>query len=115
MWSRLDDGLIDHPKIFRAAELLANKDGAAIVLGFFSVCLMYSNKHLTDGFVPTPVLRSFGHVEQPLVVADALTRAGLFDPDPQGIRIHDFGKYNKAADKVKQAREDDRRRKLDLT
>jgi hypothetical protein len=110
MWSRLDDALIDHRKIFVAGARLG-ENGPAIALGFYAVCLMWSNKHLSDGLVPTPILQSFTHVEKPLVVADALTKAGLFDRVSGGIKIHDFGEYNKPAADIKRERQHDRERK----
>lgn len=112
MWSRLDDALIDHRKVFLAGEALG-KNGAAVALGLYVVCLMWSNKHLTDGFVPFTTLKKFPHVDKPLVVADALTRAGLFEKAPNGIKIHDFIDYNQPAADVKKKRQADRERKRD--
>lgn len=111
MWARLDDALIDHEKIFTAGDLLG-KNGAAIALGFFAVGLMWSNKHLTDGFLKDAVIRSFGrHVEDPRRVADALAKAELFDKVEGGFQIHDFNDWNPTAANVKRKRREDRERK----
>ena len=110
MWSKLDDGLIDHPKVSIAGALLG-PNGVAVAIGFYAVCLMWTNKHLTDGFIPTEVVANFHHVERPLVVADALTKAGLLEPVLGGVRIHDFGDYNATADTIKKKRKEDRDRK----
>lgn len=110
MWARLDDELIDHRKIFIAGESIG-KNGAAIALGFYAVGLMWSNKHLTDGFLPTAVIKSFRHVDNPLSIADALAKAGLWDKDGSGFQIHDFGDFNPVASKVKAKRRRDKLRK----
>ncbi|HYM24948.1 MAG TPA: hypothetical protein VEU08_17145 [Vicinamibacterales bacterium] len=112
MWARLDDALIDHRKISAAATFLKrNGDGRAIALGFFAVALMWTNKHLTDGFIPEDVVEGFPHVKQPLAVADALVRAQLFERVEGGFQIHDFSDYNPPAERIKKKREEDRARK----
>lgn len=112
MWARLDDALIDHRKIAAAGGFLhRNGDGEAIALGFFAVGLMWSNKHLTDGFLPERVVSGFRHVKQPLAVADALVKAGLFERKEGGFQIHDFADYNPPAERIKKKREEDRARK----
>ena len=96
MWARLDDELIDHCKVFAAGELIG-KNGAAVALGFYAVGLMWSNKHLTDGFLSAAVVKNFRHTDDPLRVADALTKVGLFEKVSVGFRIHDFHDYNPSA------------------
>jgi hypothetical protein len=112
MWSRLDDELIDHAKVFAAGEVIG-KNGPAVALGFYAVGLMWANKHLTDGFLPMAVVRSFRHVDHPASVADALVKAGLWDKNGgSGFQIHDFGHFNASAAEVKRKRREDRARKL---
>jgi len=110
MWSRLDDQLIDHKKIFRAGELLG-KNGPAIALGFYAVGLMWSNKHLTDGHLPIAVVKGFPHVEKPLAVAEALTTAGLLEKNGDGFLIHDFKDFNPEGATVRARRRRDLQRK----
>lgn len=110
MWARLDDALIDHRKIFIAGDLLG-KNGAAIALGFYAVGLMWSNKHLTDGFIPDAVVKNFQHVDNPLTVAGALAKAELLDKVEGGFRIHDFHDHNPTAEAIKKKRREDRDRK----
>jgi hypothetical protein len=111
MWARLDDELIDHFKVFVAGEALG-KNGAAIALGFYAIGLMWSNKHLTDGFLPMAVVKHFRHVEHPTSVADALVKAGLWEKNGgSGYQIHDFADHNLRASKVKAKRSRDRQRK----
>jgi hypothetical protein len=110
MWSRLVDELIDHPKVFRAGKRIG-KNGPAIALGFYSVGLMWTNKHLTDGFLPTSTVENFRHVDHPLAVADALAHAGLFDKTDGGYQIHDFEDWNPSAKTIKRKLKTDRLRK----
>jgi hypothetical protein len=110
MWTRLDDSLIDHSKVCRAGQLLG-KNGMGMTIGFFSVALMWTNKHLTDGFLPGDVVKQFPHFEKPLALADALSKAGLLEKVDGGFQIHDFGDFNVSAAKVKRRRKEDRERK----
>lgn len=107
MWARLDDALIDHRKIFAAGDLIG-KNGPAIAIGFFAVGLMWSNKHLSDGFLPDAVIKSFRHVDNPLIVAGALTKAELLDKVEGGFRIHDFHDHNPSASVIKKKRKENR-------
>ena len=111
MWSKLDDALIDHRKIFTAGRLIGSKNGPAIALGFYTVGLLWSNKHLTDGFLPEDVVSGFSHVEHPRSIADALAKAALLDKVSGGWKIHDFGDYNPTASVIKKKRKEDRIRK----
>jgi hypothetical protein len=110
VWSKLDDALIDHRKIFAAGRIIG-KNGPAVALGFYTVSLLWSNKHLTDGFLPEDVIQGFGHVEQPLSVAGALAKADLFEKVTGGYQIHDFREYNPSASEIKKKRKEDRLRK----
>jgi hypothetical protein len=110
MWARLDDGLIDHRKVFIAGEAIG-KNGAAVAIGFFAVGLMWTNKHLTDGYLPLAVVKSFRHVDRPIAVANALTKAGLWDRNGSGWVIHDYHDFNFTASQIKAKRARDRRRK----
>ena len=111
MWARLDDELMDHVKIFAAGELIG-KNGPAIAIGMYAIGLMWANKHLTDGFLPIAIVRSFPHVSDPPGVADALAKAGLWDKVKGGFHIHGFAEFgNPKAVEVKAKRQKDRERK----
>lgn len=109
MWSKLDDALMDHPKIFTAGRTLG-ANGTAIALGFYTVSLMWSNRHLTNGFVPESTIEGFAHVRNPRAVADALVQAGLLEKARGGFRIHDFNEYNPSPHNLKARRRADRLR-----
>jgi hypothetical protein len=111
MWARLDDELIDHPKLFIAGDVIG-RNGAAIALGLYAIGLMWSNKHLSDGHLPRAVVQSFRHVANPLSIADALVKAGLWERNGSGFVIHDYADFgNPTAAKVKARRRRDRLRK----
>lgn len=114
MWSRLDDALIDHRKVFQAAEIIG-PNGGVIAIGLYAMGLMYANKHLTDGFVPLSVVRSWTHVADGPAVADALVRASLWTKTGRhgtpGFLIHDFGNYNPSATTIRSQRKRDADRK----
>jgi hypothetical protein len=110
MWSRLDDALADHKKIIAAGEMLG-ANGAAIAIGMYAVGLMWANKHLTDGRLPVAVVRQFRQCDQPLKVAAALVRAGLWERNGDLFTIHDFGDFNYSAREIKAKRDRDRARK----
>lgn len=116
MWARLDDALIDHPKFVRAGLRIGN-NGKAIAIGFWTVALLWSNRFLTDGFVPSDILTTWNHVDNPAAVADALVFARLFDKTTHdgvvGFRIHDYAEHNPTAAIVKRRRKEDRMRKAD--
>jgi hypothetical protein len=113
MWAKFDDGLIDHPKIATAGDVLGGKFGRAIALGFYAGAVIWSNKHLTDGVMPASVAKGFLHVENGLAVADALVKAHLFEKVDGGYVVHDFHDHNPSARKIKQKRREDARRKAE--
>lgn len=110
MWSKLDDALLDHEKVFAAGALIG-RNGPAIAIGLYSIGLMWTNKHLTDGHLPATVVQSWRHVDQPLRIADMLVRAGLWEKNGTGYTVHDFHDHNPSAKSVKQKRAEDRKRK----
>jgi hypothetical protein len=110
MWSKLDDELLDHRKILQAGELIG-KNGPAIALGFYTIGLLWSNKHLTDGHLPQPVVNSFRQVAHPASIAHALVQAGLWDKTANGFQIHNFSDWNPSATSIKKRRKADRIRK----
>jgi hypothetical protein len=110
MWARLDDELLDHPKILAAGQRLG-ANGSGLALALYAIGLMYSNRHLTDGFLPMSTIQSFPHLTKPAAVADALVSAGLWEKVTGGFKIHDFADHNPSATVIKRKRRDDRNRK----
>lgn len=100
-WTRLDDGIYDHPKV---AEV---DDPAAVLLWIWSMA--WSNRHGTDGHLPAKsirVLAAHAKVTDLAEAARQLCDAGLWDETDGGWEIHDFLDYQPAAEQV-----DDLRRK----
>jgi hypothetical protein len=113
MWARLEDELLDHPKISQAGRAIG-KNGRVIAIGFYAVALMYCNRHLSDGYLRFDVVEGFAsYVFNPLAVADALATAGLLDKTDTGYRIHDYREYNPSAAEIKRRRKADRVRKAE--
>jgi hypothetical protein len=110
LWSKLDDGLQDHPKLFAAGDALGH-NGTAIALGVYTFALMYSNRQLTDGYLPLAMVKQLPIVDRPLAVASALVAAGLWEKVDDGYRIHDFLDHNWTRAHVKQRRQADLKRK----
>jgi hypothetical protein len=95
-WGRLDDSLYDHPKVERLPARLRNS-----CVGLMFRAISWSNRHLTDGFVPTATLRKLdGRASE----VDALVAVGLLDPADGGVTIHDFLDYSPSAADVKKKR-----------
>jgi hypothetical protein len=110
MWSKLDDGLIDHPKVFEGGDLIG-RNGPVIVIGMYALGLMWTNKQLTDGVIPASVVKRFRHAEDPVAVAGALVKARLWERVKGGYRVHDFHDHNPKAADVLHKRKADRERK----
>lgn len=110
MWSKLDDALLDHEKVFLAGDAIG-RNGPGMAIGLYVIGLMWTNKHLTDGRLPTAVVKRWRHFDQPIRLADALVSAGLWEKNGTAYLVHDFHDHNATADSVKQKREEDRKRK----
>ena len=104
MWAKLDDSLLDHRKIFDAGDRIG-RNGPAIALGFYVAGILYANKHLTDGFLPTSVVSRLRHVDKPMLVAEAMVDAGFWERADGGFRIHDYHDHNPKADEYRADRE----------
>ena len=114
MYARLDDALLDHRKVFEAGELIG-KNGVGLALGFYAACLLYVNKHLTDGYLPCAVVKRLPHADKPEDVAAVLVKVRLLDEADGGFRIHDYHDGNPTAESVRKKRADDRARKRKAT
>lgn len=110
-WVRVDDAFYDHPKWIEAGPL-----GIALWI----TALAWSNRNLTDGFIP------FGQIPRLLIfdglswetggveglfavgedataeaVATSLVKIGIFDDVPGGYLIHNYLKYQKSAEEIR--------------
>ena len=96
-WGRIDDTLYDHPKVDDLGRYRLP------CMGLYLLALSYSNRHLTDGHIPTGQVKRLGGTR---FLAEQLVRVGLWDLLVDGYRIHDFLDYNDSASAVRRRRVD---------
>src|SRR5262245_48168555 len=94
-WVRLADDFNDHPKVLAAGT-------AGIALFVCSLC--WSNKQLTDGYIPLAALRRLVDLDDPSRVAARLVEVGLWERAPGGFQIHDYEQYQPSAESVREER-----------
>jgi hypothetical protein len=91
-WTKLTEDFPQHPKIVAAGEW-------AELIHIHA--LIYSNRFLTDGFIPAEVVPTLTRVRshiQPSV--QALVKLGVWVPVKGGYAIHDFLEYQPSRNKV---------------
>ncbi len=88
-WVRLDDQFFLNPKV-----VALSKDATLLYLA----ALTYASSQQTDGaLAPASVTLVRGLVGAKAPAVAALVAAGLWEPDGDGYRIHDYLDYNPAA------------------
>jgi len=112
VWLKIDDRIVDHPKMFAAARHLGRR-GHARAFGVYMAGLCYANGHLTDGFLAESVVEAFKIDRTPAEVAAVLAfpDVGLWEVVAGGWRIHDYHQFNPKASDVKEKLAADRDRK----
>jgi hypothetical protein len=111
MWAKLDDSLLDHIKLLRAADYIG-KNGEALALAAFAGGLLYSARYLTDGFIPLRVVAKGGAFsDQPFKVAEGLVSATLWHKAEGGYQVHDYHDHNPDPEDVKERKKRDAQRK----
>lgn len=108
---QLEHRLFYHDKISEAGKLIDERNGRAIALGFYTAAILLADANLTDGVLSVAMLEGLAYVDNPLAVADALARVGLFERENGKFRIHDFLEYNPSAKDIKAQQKADRVRK----
>lgn len=101
-WGRLDDGLYDHPKL----DLLGRDRLPGV--GLWSLAISWSNRRLTDGFVPNDRIRLLGGTR---ALAEKLVVAELFEVADGGYQVHDFLEFNDSKAVIEARRAEDAARK----
>jgi hypothetical protein len=97
-WVKIDDGFLRHPKI-----VAAGRDARDL----YVAGLCYAGAQLTDGFIPTGVLRQLGadaDIGDPTTAATRLVATGLWHAVDGGWRVHDYLDYQPSAKQVKAQR-----------
>jgi hypothetical protein len=112
VWLKIDDRIVDHPKMFAAARHLGRR-GHARAFGVYMAGLCYANGHLTDGFLAESVVLGFKIDTKPTEVAAVLAfpEIQLWEVVAGGWRIHDYHQFNPKAADVKEKLAADRDRK----
>ena len=100
-WVRIDENFPEHPKIMAAG------DDAA---WWFVCALAYSNRHLTDGFIPASTVKRLTNHKRPIILAVKLVEVGLLDQTEGGFQIHDFLHYQPSKATVEEERRKARER-----
>ena len=101
-WVRLDDQFAHHPKVLKAGPIASF---------LWISCIAYSQKFLTDGFIPGRAIATICDVPNPIKQARRLVSIGLLEVADDGYQVHDYLKFNESSASVKQRREQDRVRK----
>ena len=97
-WTRLDDGIFDHPKMLRAGDDAAHLSVRARV---------YCTRLLTDGRVHHEALPVIFRHRAVRDLAARLVAVGAWDEHPDGgWSVHDFHDLNPTADEVRAKRDD---------
>ena len=103
MWTKLDDQLLGHRKILIAGEAIG-RNGVPLATAMYTAALMWTNRQLTDGVIPLAAIKTFGF-HDPIVVAEALVEAALWEKLAAAYRIHDFHEFNPPAADVREHRQ----------
>jgi hypothetical protein len=96
VWVRIDDHFSDHPKMVAAGPL-------GLAMQVAGLC--YSNRHLTDGFIPQNVAKKLLDFDDIRGVAwkgvvKRLVDAGAWKVVPGGWQIHDYAEYQPTRSQV---------------
>jgi hypothetical protein len=95
-WTKLDDGIFDHPRMLVAGEDAANLHVRALV---------WCNRHLTDGRLPAEALAVLTRKRTAEESASALVRVGAWETHPEGgWTVRGFHEHNPTAEEVKARR-----------
>jgi len=95
-WVRLDDSILDHPKLINAGPMAER---------LYIRSIVWSSRHLTDGAVPKKAVDHicrWDGVTAPsnVELAGHLVEAGLWHPTEEGWAIHDFADYQPSREQV---------------
>lgn len=94
-WVRIDDNVPTHRKHLKAGPSAC----------WLWVCaIAYSQRQLTDGFIPHEALALLGVAKGYSPLADKLVEVGLFERRDDGYQVHDYHDHNAHSDDVKRER-----------
>jgi hypothetical protein len=96
-WVRLDDNFADHPKVIALGD-------SAFRLYIEGLC--YSNRQLTDGYIPNAVYTKLSNNDD----AQFLIEAGLWEDTEGGFVIRSYTEYQPTREKIEKKREEAKER-----
>lgn len=94
-YARIDDGIIDHPKVLEAGEDARD---------LFIIGVIWCNKHLTDGRIPKAALGVLSQKKTAKRNAEALVRVGLWYDHGDHWQVHDYLDWNPSREEVEKQR-----------
>jgi hypothetical protein len=102
-WFKIDDGFSDHRKVI-ALQQSKHWKGA---LALWTLAGSWCSRHLSDGFVPAPVVTRLGASPQE---AGALVAVGLWTEAEGGYQFHGWDEHNPSREHVEAKRAAQRER-----
>ena len=90
-WVKLEDGFYTHPKLLSVS---------VSARWLFVAALCFSNQNATDGVVSVGAADGIGCIQHARRAVEELVAAGLWEPDPEGYRIHDYHLYQPSREKI---------------
>lgn len=94
-WARIDDSILDHPKILEAGE-----DARDLLIA----SIIWCNRHLTDGRIPKAALPVLSQKKTVKKNAEALVRVGLWEDHGSYWQVHDYLDWNPSREEVEKQR-----------
>lgn len=95
-WVKLDDALMDNPKVLAAG-------GDATLLWLASI--MWSSRNLTDGHVPEAIVTRLTDRKNASALAKKLVEVGLWDKATDGYVVHDYLDHQRSREEIEADRE----------
>lgn len=94
-WVRIEDTVTEHRKHLKAGPAAC----------WLWVCgIAYSQRQLTDGFIPDEAVPLLGVAKGAKALAEILVTVGLFDRAEGGYRVHDYHDYNRTREEAERTR-----------
>jgi hypothetical protein len=90
MWTKLDDGFYDNPKVIEAG---------LEATGLYVLCLTWTSKHRKGGSISHAAIARFAGVRA-AHLSDILLSVGLFENAEGGFEIHDYLEYNPSPETI---------------
>jgi hypothetical protein len=89
---KLHDGMPDHPKVVGLSDAAFRA---------YVELLCYCSRYLTDGDVPTQVVRKIAAAK----IQSELVAAGLAEESPKGMAMHDYLEHQRSAEQAAEMRQ----------